>query len=119
MTNRSIRDWCDEIKAWREDQGFMSPDRIFGPIPEWMTDDPPDVGMADLMLSKLMLVTTEIAEAAEAVRHGDEPNFREELADAVIRIMDIAGTGGWDLEAEIAAKMGRDRRRPSKHGKAA
>lgn len=51
------------------------------------------------------------------MRHGDTANFEEELADAVIRILDICGTMGIDLEQAILNKMARNRERPVKHGK--
>lgn len=68
------------------------------------------------VLSLLMLVTTEIAEAAEAVRHGDRNNFEEELADTCIRIFDLCGLLGIDLEAAILRKMAVNESRPNMHG---
>ena len=71
----------------------------------------------DMMLGKLMLVSTEVAEAAEAVRHGDNKNFNEEIADAFIRLMDITAAMGIDIETEIFQKMEKNWQRPIKHGK--
>ena len=71
----------------------------------------------DMMYVKLMLVITELGEAAEAVEIGDEENFKEEIADAVIRLMDICGAIGMDLEEEIAKKMEVNKKRPTLHGK--
>lgn len=76
----------------------------------------PPFSDADGVLAKLMLVVSEVAEACEAVRHDDARNFREELADTVIRIMDIAETHGFDLEHEIHKKMVINATRPYKHG---
>lgn len=45
-----------------------------------------------VQLSKLMLITTEVAEAAEAVRNYDYENLLEELADICIRVFDFAST---------------------------
>ena len=78
--------------------------------------DASDVGVR---LSKLMLVTTEVAEAAEAVRHGDQENFGEELADIVIRVMDLAEATGVNLEQAIVNKMAVNVGRPLMHGKLA
>lgn len=69
------------------------------------------------MLGKLMLAVTELSEAAEAVRHNDVPNFREELADTFIRLMDITAACGIDIEHEIESKMDKNWERPIKHGK--
>ena len=68
------------------------------------------------ILSWLMLVTTEVAEAAEAVRIGDKQNFAEELADICIRVFDCAETLGINIEQEIVNKMEKNAARPVKHG---
>lgn len=67
--------------------------------------------------TRLALVTTETSEAVEALRHNDEDNFEEELADVVIRICDICGGLGIDLEKKIVEKMERNKKRPKLHGK--
>lgn len=92
------------ITQWRQEKGFVTPSTIKG-------DD------ADLMLGKLMLVVTEIAEAAEAVRYNQLDNFKVELADAVIRILDISGAMSFSLSYWIAHKMAMNKVRPNKHGK--
>lgn len=43
--------------------------------------------------------------------------FQDELADIMIRVMDLAAFKGIDLEAHIAAKMRYNSLRPHKHGK--
>lgn len=68
--------------------------------------------------TRLMLIVSELAEAQEGLRHGDMDNFREELADVAIRLADLCGGLGIDLEAEIKKKMEKNRNRPYKHGKA-
>lgn len=93
-----------EIKDWRESKGFKTPSSIDG-------SDGED------MLGKLMLVVTETAEAAEAVRYNDLENFKEELADIFIRCLDICGTMEIDIEKEINKKMDINKDRPHLHGK--
>lgn len=77
--------------------------------------------------SKCMLVVTEIAEAVECVRDGQIYAFRDaatdkpeglpfELADAIIRIADLAGAYGIDLDAAVREKMAYNRTRPFRHG---
>lgn len=71
-----------------------------------------------------MLVVTELAEAMEAYRVGNPeseeiPGFsrlEEELADAVIRILDFAGGASLDLEGAILAKMSYNDGRTFRHG---
>jgi len=45
-------------------------------------------------------------------------SLEDELADAVIRIADMAGYLGIDLESHVLAKMSYNETRPQKHGKA-
>lgn len=61
---------------------------------------------------KLMLVVSEVAEAMEGHRKGladdklpHRPMIEVELADAVIRIADLAGALGLDLGGAIAEKL--------------
>lgn len=105
-----INKLAEEIKKWRLSKGFLTPKFS-------MEISDSKVSEADLLLGKLMLVVTEISEAAEAVRHGDKENFTEEMADAVIRILDITATSEIDLEKAILAKMKINAGRPEKHGK--
>ena len=62
--------------------------------------------------AKLCLIHSEISEAMEGHRKGlmddhlpERPMIEVELADAVIRIADLAGALGLDLGGAIAAKM--------------
>ena len=65
----------------------------------------------------LMLVVTELAEAMEGYRHQDDANFKEELADAFIRLLDLCGGLNIDIENEIYQKSMVNKKRPYKHGK--
>lgn len=67
---------------------------------------------------KLLLCHGELSEATEGLRKGKKDehlphrdNFEVELADAVIRIFDLAGAAGLDLGAAIAEKMAYNARR--------
>ena len=76
-------------------------------------------------LAMLMLTVTELAEAAESVRCGDPvddkiPEFSNteiELADTVIRIMDICAARGYRLGEAIVVKHNFNQGRPYMHGK--
>ncbi len=65
----------------------------------------------------LMLIVTELAEAMEAYRIQDQVNFKEELADAFIRLLDLCGGLNIDIEEEIEKKSRKNKNRPYKHGK--
>lgn len=101
-------------------------------------DEPRETG------TLLMLVTSELAEALEADRAGAyadivafheaiseeelpcfktafenniKDTFEDEIADAMIRLFDIAGARGMDLEEHIFLKLKYNSLRPHKHGK--
>lgn len=92
---------------------------------------------------ELMLVVTELGEAMECVRKewyadwdaydthiADDGNkfeavfqatikdtYEDEIADAIIRLLDICGSRGIDIEKHIIHKLNYNRTRPYKHGK--
>ena len=80
----------------------------------------------NLILSKLMLVVTELAEAAEDVRNGHtlvtiesggKPvGFPTELADALIRILGLSAFLGIDMDSVVSWKHEYNKTRPHKHG---
>lgn len=86
----------------------------------------------------LMLIVTELGEACEALRHDkrqknyiklpstsekfkkkvwEKNTFEDELADAIIRICDLAESENIDLEWQIKNKLTFNRQRPQLHGK--
>ena len=95
-----LNDWVEYCKLWRERKGFHT---------GW-----------DNLPEKAMLIVTEIAEMIEAHRsEGDSmrDSVQEELADAVIRCLDLAGSLGFDLQTTMEKKMAFNEKRPMKHGK--
>jgi len=75
----------------------------------------------------IALVHSELSEALEEAREGKfgihfaasgkPEGFGVELADAVIRIMDIAEQEGIDMQNAIATKHQYNKTRPHRHGK--
>ena len=73
----------------------------------------------------IALIMSEAAEALEALRKGNKPDehcpqfkgVEVELADVVIRIMDMAEARGWDVAGAIVAKHEFNKTRPYKPGK--
>lgn len=91
-------------------------------VEEMLLLNPGDSGTREQYINRvvgccLMLITSELGEAIEAWRHGEKEEFAEELADAVIRIGDLAGFMQIDLEQAMVGKMNRNEKRPYKHGK--
>ncbi|MCH7718497.1 MAG: hypothetical protein IIB21_03410 [Chloroflexi bacterium] len=71
----------------------------------------------------LMLTVSELGEAIEAHRTGklgleEKDTFEDELADTAIRLFDMCGGLGIDLEKQMVWKMGFNKSREQKHGKA-
>ncbi len=77
------------------------------------------------IMSKLMLITTEVAEAAESVRN-EEPvqytvrekpiGIANELADVIIRTVELAHSLGIDIDHAVDAKHEYNKLRPYAHG---
>jgi len=66
---------------------------------------------------KLALIHTEVSEAVEKFREDDLEGFREELADIIIRVLDLAGgIEGMDIDEEIRNKIAKNKFREYRHG---
>ena len=84
-------------------------------------------GRREHVISKVMLVVTELAEAVEELRNGrgitesyvedrKPEGFPVELADVAIRVLDLAEMVGIDLGREIQQKLDCNASRGVRHG---
>jgi NTP pyrophosphatase (non-canonical NTP hydrolase) len=87
------------------------------------------LGTTTEISEKLMLCVGELAEAQEELRKGTPPNemyyseggkpegFGVELADCLIRILDLMHQLGIDIESTVELKHAYNMKRPFLHGK--
>lgn len=94
-------------------------------IGEWRREKQFETGWKNIP-EKLMLIVSEISEAMEDYRNGkilleyenDKPiGLASELADTIIRILDLSDALGIDLQETIRIKMKYNETRPIKHGR--
>lgn len=97
MKSSNLKAYCRLCHKLAKEKGFWDKKRNLGEM--------------------LMLIVTEIAEAMESYRNRNEENFKEEIADTFIRLFDLCGGLGIDVEKEILKKMQKNWKRPYKHGK--
>lgn len=64
----------------------------------------------------IALAHSELSEALEADRKRNEENYREELADTVIRLLDRCAYENIDIAYEIGKKLNTNKNRGYKHG---
>jgi hypothetical protein len=72
----------------------------------------------------LALIHSEISEGLEGLRQGNPPDdkipefssIEAELADAIVRIMDMAEARGWNVAGALVAKIDYNESRSRMHG---
>ena len=97
MKGKTLNEWAAVCHETAVAKGFWDQERNIG--------------------EALMLIVTELAEAMEAHRTQNDDNFKEEIADTFIRLLDLCGGLHIDIESEIIKKATHNTTRPYKHGK--
>ena len=64
----------------------------------------------------LALITSEVSEALEDFRKDEKEHFAEEIADVLIRVLDLTGGMGIDIDEEVAKKLEINKKRGFRHG---
>ena len=90
----------------------------------WGQDDDAYGNATNHDIVRLALITTEVTEAIEALRHGNPPSdhlpqypgLAEELADVIIRALDLAQIRGYHMGNVIRDKLEFNRSRGFRHG---
>jgi NTP pyrophosphatase (non-canonical NTP hydrolase) len=116
-TSKKINELAEKIYDISEDKGF------------WNIEDISDFAIVPV---KLALIADEVSEALRVHRDEyegpeswsfnhmtdeQEAEFTEELADIIIRTLDLAGGLGLDIGTSITEKIKKNKKRPNKHNK--
>lgn len=81
----------------------------------WDMDIPEDVSK---VLVKLLLINGEVAEASEVLRKDQgKDRLHEELADIMIRLLDLMAYTCMDVDTVVSKKMEYNKTRPFRHGR--
>lgn len=110
----SIKRWQEKVHDLAVSKGWHERSLLDG--------DPKT--QAERVVAQLALIVTEVAEAIECLRDGTHDDvgkagiskLQEEIADIVIRSMDLASAIGFDLQSAIKAKHKFNERRELRHG---
>lgn len=94
---------CEEIQATKAANG-------------WTVTTPERWADENQVPADLALIHSEVSEALEAFRKDDRPNFVEELADVLVRVLGLAGGLEIDLAGALLDKMEANRARGHRHG---
>ena len=82
----------------------------------WNVTQPADWGNDYKVPAVLALIHSEVSEALEAFRADDRANFEEELADIMIRVLDLSAGLAIDLDAAVRSKLEANKTRGYRHG---
>lgn len=64
----------------------------------------------------LALIHSEVSEALEAFRGRDRDGFEDELADVLIRLLDLSAGMGVDMDTRVHVKLEKNKKRGYRHG---
>lgn len=83
----------------------------------WNVATPQDFESSDYKIpAVLALIHSEVSEALEAFRKNDKLNFSEELADTIIRVLDLTAGLGIDIDTAVLLKIEENKGRGYRHG---
>ena len=117
-----LNELAKEINQNARDKGFWdSMDEAIECLDEY--PDSAIKATKDAFISqKLALVMSECGEALEAMRKNkygieQKDTFEDEIADSIIRLLDLCAELNIDIEKQIKWKMSFNKTREAKHGK--
>lgn len=66
--------------------------------------------------AELAMIGSEVGEAVEGFRYQDQENFSEELADIILRTLQLASGLEIDIDKAVADKLEANKARKNRHG---
>lgn len=99
----SLQNLAEEIRKINKENG-------------WDVTKPVEWGNKYKIPGILALIHSEVSEALEAFRRDDGENFAEELADILIRVLDLAPAITEDFDSVVAEKLRKNKGRGFRHG---
>jgi len=93
----------EEIRKINDKNGWIFPENAWNKLENFIP-------------TKLMLCVSELSEALEAYRNYDFENFKEEIADTMIRLLDLTTGLNINIGEEIVKKLEINKKRGYKHG---
>jgi NTP pyrophosphatase (non-canonical NTP hydrolase) len=118
-----INEFCALVNKESRARGWWEPmDNVLGGLVTGVRDKDIEFAVDAFTTQKIMLIVCELGEAVEAMRqdmYGLErkDTFEDELADALLRLFDLIGERGIDIEKQMAWKINYNRTREHMHGK--
>jgi len=120
--------FCKDVNTHVREKGFWdSKDEILDCLATTTNDYLIKPAHDAIVALKIVLIVTELSEAVEGMRKpgyeangygfGQKDSFADKLADTFIRLADLCGELGIDIEGQIEWKMNFNRSRGQKHGK--
>lgn len=109
----NFAEFIEHIHKWSEDQGFWKhdPERntiVFYPMaPGGATREFYEAMCTTFKMAKMALIVSESAEAIEDIRRGKthEDNFKFELADIILRVLNFASHYNIDIIEALVEKQ--------------
>ncbi len=104
-----------KVHETAREKGFW--DHEFLSYPNVPIGDEGKIENPSIIPEKLALIMGEAAEALDAYRDDDYSELAEELADIVIRVLDLSESLGFSMDTEVERKMDKNKERPYLHGR--